>query len=330
MIGARSPRHIPLLASLAVFACAFTYGAVSYDNFASWAVVRNLAVDNAFLLVAAVGATFVILMGGIDLSVGSVMAFTSILVATLVEKHGWHPASAALAAVALGSVFGSLQGLLIQAFSLPPFMVTLAGLFLARGAAFSISPQSLAIRHPFVATTLNESLSFNFPLGDQGVLIPITVPAALAILLASAFALRHTRFGRAIHAIGDDEASARLMGLPIASVRVSTYAVSGCLSALAGVIFLLYQQSGDPASSKGFELDAIAAVVIGGTLLRGGIGSVLGSAVGVAILGLIQTIIIFQGNLSSWWTRIVVGVLVLAFVGLQRAITAAAGQRSAD
>jgi galactofuranose transport system permease protein len=322
-------RHIPLAASLAVLGCMYLFGAIAYEHFTSPAVVRDLLLGNAFLLVAAIGATFVILAGGIDLSVGSVMAFTSILVARLVERAGWHPAAAITAALVVGAAFGAMQGILIQAFDLPAFLVTLAGLFLVRGAAFAVHPQSLAIRHSFIASTLNERLSLSWTVRGGELVFPITVPAVLAILISAWFVLRHTRFGRAVYAVGDDEQSALLMGLPVGSVRVRVYAMSGLLSALAGVVFLLGQQSGDPAACRGYELDAIAAVVIGGTLLRGGIGSVLGTAVGVAILGLIQTLITFQGNLSSWWTRIIVGALVLAFVGLQRALSAIAGRASA-
>ncbi len=319
-------RHIPLLASIALFAAAYAFGALRYEHFATVEILRNLLVDNAFLAVAAIGATFVILMGGIDLSVGSVMACTSILVASLTEQQGWHPVPAFLLALLLATAFGAAQGTLIHVFQLPPFLITLAGLFLARGIAFWIHPQSLAINHPFVANTLNDSLSLTLPVGERGVSIPITVPVVLATLAAAWFILSSTRAGRAIYAIGDDEQSALLMGLPVARIRIGTYALSGFLAALAGILFLLYQQSGDPAACRGFELDAIAAVVIGGTLLQGGVGSVLGTAVGVGILGLIQTLITFQGDLNSWWTRIIVGLLVLVFVSLQRVLRSAAAR----
>jgi simple sugar transport system permease protein len=313
-------RDIPLFATALVLVLVFAYGAAAYPGFASWGVARNLLVDNAFLGVAGIGATFVILAGGIDLSVGSVMAFTSILVATLVGQHGVHPLLAFGIALAVGGLFGLFQGLFIQLFSLPAFLVTLAGMFLARGAAFAVYRQSLGITHPFVAQTLNDSLSLRLPLGPRGVVIPVAVFIFLFALLGAWYLLRHTRSGRAVYALGDDEHAAALMGLPVARTRIAVYTLSGFLSALAGITFCLYQQSGDPAACKGLELDAIAAVVIGGTLLRGGIGSVLGTAMGVLILGLIQTVISFQGDLSSWWTRIAVGLLVLLFLALQRVL----------
>lgn len=324
-----SQRGIPLAATGLVLVGVFLAGAGAFPHFASWAVVRNLLVDNAFLGVAAVGATFVILSGGIDLSVGSVMAFSATLIASLIEQRGVHPAAAMAIALVAGAAFGAVQGALIRCFRLPPFLVTLAGLFFARGAAFAVYPQSIGIRHDFVARTLNETLTLHLPLGARGITLPCTV-----FILAGAFAaawvvLRHTRFGRAVYAIGDDEQAASLMGLPVGRTQVQVYAVAGLCSALAGVVFTLYQQSGDPAACKGLELDAIAAVVIGGTLLTGGVGSVIGTFFGVLILGVIQTLIAFQGDLSSWWTRIAVGALVLLFLGLHRGVEGLARRAAA-
>ncbi|MFO0833799.1 MAG: galactofuranose ABC transporter, permease protein YjfF [Phycisphaerales bacterium] len=310
-------RHVPILTTLALVVVTFLAGSIAYTNFASIGVVRNLLVDNAFLAVAAVGATFVILSGAIDLSVGSVMAFTSILIASLIEKQAVHPVVAIAIALVTGGLFGLCQGVIIDVFRLPPFLVTLAGMFFARGAAFLIFPQSVGIKHAFVGNVLNDQLSFVLPLRERGVSIPVTVDIAILTMAVAAIVLRSTRFGRSVYAVGDDESSALLMGLNIRATRLGVFTLSGLCSSLAGVVFTLYQQSGDPAACKGFELDAIAAVVIGGTLLRGGVGSVLGTGLGVLLLGLIQTIITFQGNLSSWWTRIVVGLLVLAFVALQ-------------
>ncbi|MBL9148592.1 MAG: sugar ABC transporter permease YjfF [Phycisphaerae bacterium] len=323
------PRDLPLLVAAIVLVTAFAAGALRYDHFASVAVVRNLLVDNAFLGVAAVGATFVILSGGIDLSVGAVMAFTGVVVAALVERGGVHPGIAIAIALALGAAFGLLQGAIIRGFALPAFLVTLAGMFLARGMAFAVEPQSRPIRHPFVATTLNESATIALPLGETSTTIPLTVSIGAVTFVVAWFVLRQTPFGRRVYAIGDDLQGATVLGLPVAATTIAVYAISGFLSALAGVVFVLYQQAGDPTACKGLELDAIAAVVIGGTLLRGGVGSVVGTLIGVLIYGLIQTIITFEGTLSSWWTRIVVGALILAFVAAQRGLERV-GRRLAD
>ncbi len=211
------------------------------------------------------------------------------------------------------------MGALIHFYKQPPFMITLAGMFLARGLGFIVRPQSLGIKHAFYKHTINESLAI--PLTDK-VHLPFTATAFVIVLAIALFIAHLTRFGRMVYAIGDDESSATLMGVPIGRTKILIYTLSGFCSALAGVLHTIYMQSGDPAARVGFELDAIAAVVIGGTLLRGGVGFVGGTAIGVLILGLIQTLIYFQGNLNSWWTSIVVGLLVLLFIGLQNLVTA--------
>lgn len=315
-----SRRHVSTLASLVVLLVAFAFGSARYDHFASALVLRNLLVDNAFLGVAALAVMFAIVLGGIDLSVGSVMAFTGIFVAWLVAEGSVHPLAAFALALVVGTAFGAGQGVIIHSLRLPAFLVTLAGLFLARGAAFAVHPQSLGVKHPFVTRTLGESLALPLPFGTPATTLPIPVLIAAVAFIVAWFVFGYTRFGRSIHAIGDDEAAASLMGVPIARTRIATYSISGFLASLAGILFVLYQESGDPASCRTLELDAIAAVVIGGTLLRGGVGSVAGTAIGVGILGLIQTILVFEGTLSSWWTRIAVGGLVLAFIALQRGL----------
>lgn len=312
--------QISLFATASVLLALFAGGAWAYPNFGSIDVVRNLLVDNAFLGIAALGTTLVILSGGIDLSVGSVMAFTSIALAILVENAGLHPLAAIPLVIAVALLFGLVQGGLIQYFELPPFMVTLAGLFFARAAAFGVAPQSAGITNSFVGDFLVDRCSINIRIGSGEFDLPLTVQIWLLVTLATLILLTQFRFGRSIHAIGGDSHAAKLMGIPVASTRVAVYGLAGAFSGLAGVTFSLYQQSGDPASCRGLELDAIAAVVIGGTLLRGGVGSVIGTTMGVMILGLIQTILAYQGNLSSWWARIAIGALLLIFVSLQRVL----------
>jgi len=276
--------------------------------------------------IAAVGATFVILSGGIDLSVGSVVAFTSIFIATIVERWQINPLVAIAMALFLGALFGTAMGCLIQWFELPPFLVTLAGMFLARGMGFMVHPESLGIKHVFFLRTITQDLSL--PLTAQ-VSVPFTAACFGLVFLAAVIVAHYTRFGRYIYALGGEEHSARLMGLPVARTKILTYTVSGFCSALAGVVYTFYTQSGDPTACVGLELDAIAAVVIGGTLLSGGAGFMAGTAMGVVILGLIQTLVTFQGNLNTWWTRIVVGLLLLAFILLQNMVASASGRMGA-
>jgi simple sugar transport system permease protein len=190
-----------------------------------------------------------------------------------------------------------------------------------------VHPESLGIKHAFFLTTITQTLSI--PVTRQ-VSIPFTATSYAVVFLAAVVVAHYTRFGRYVYALGGEEHSARLMGLPVARTKIMTYTVSGFCSALAGVVYTFYTQSGDPTACVGLELDAIAAVVIGGTLLSGGVGFMAGTAMGVLILGLIQTLVTFQGNLNTWWTRIVVGLLLLAFILLQNLVSSASGRMSAS
>ncbi|MEO6079669.1 MAG: galactofuranose ABC transporter, permease protein YjfF [Steroidobacteraceae bacterium] len=310
---ARDPAALSLAATIALFVLMSLIGGVLYDGFLAPQVFLNLLIDNAFLLVIAVGMTFVILTGGIDLSVGAVVAFTTVLLASLVERHGWHPLAAMLLALAAGTCFGTVMGLMIQRYRLQPFVVTLAGMFLARGAATLISVDSIGINHGFQTALAGLRLPV---IGAAS--LSIGAVAALVVVVVGAVVARGTQFGRTVYAIGGSEHSAALMGLPVSSTLVRVYALSGFCAALAGVLYSVYTLSGYSLHATGLELDAIAAVVIGGTLLTGGSGQVLGTLFGVLVLGLIQTLIAFDGTLSSWWTRIVIGALLLLFCLLQR------------
>jgi ribose/xylose/arabinose/galactoside ABC-type transport system permease subunit len=312
-----------LLATALVLVILYSLGCLSYRNFSSLRVLVNLVGDNAFLGIAAVGATFVILSGGIDLSVGAVVAFTSILIATLVTECKVPPLAAISIALILGALYGALMGCIIFWFEMPAFLVTLAGMFLARGLGFVVHSQSLGLRHRFFLEQINQDLAI--PLNAQ-VSWPFTASCFVVIFIIAFICAHYTKFGRYVYALGGDEHSAGLMGLPVGRTKILIYTVSGFCSALAGVVYTFYTQAGDPATAVGLELDAIAAVVIGGTLLSGGIGFMAGTVMGVLILGLIQTLIVFQGNLNTWWTRIVVGLLVLAFILLQNAISSASGR----
>ena len=315
-------QYIPLVATGVVLAVLYVTGGCLFPNFFSLRVLVNLFGGNAVLGVAAIGATFVILSGGIDLSVGAVIGFTSILIATLVEEHHVAPVLAISLALLLGTGFGAGMGALIQRFELPPFLVTLAGMFLARGLAFVVRPDNLGIHHPFYTEGINHSLALQL---DSRVSWPFAATCFVALFLVALVLAHYTRLGRNIYALGGDETSARLMGLPVARTKIATYTIGGFCSALAGVVYTFTTQNGDPAACVGKELEAIAAVVIGGTLLSGGVGFVAGTGMGVLILGLIQTLITYQ-NLNSWWTVIVVGLLLLLFILLQNVVSALSGR----
>ncbi|WP_414649095.1 galactofuranose ABC transporter, permease protein YjfF [Collimonas sp.] len=290
----------------------FGLGSVAYTGFFSLQVVLNLLIDNAFLLVIAIGMTFVILSGGIDLSVGSVLALTTMISAYLLQYWHWPPLLVIACVLLIGSAFGAFMGALIHFFKLQAFIVTLAGMFLARGLCYLISINSITIDQPLYVTLSQARI------GVFGAFVSPSVLIAMIMLALAIYIAHYTRFGRAVYAIGGNEQSALLMGLAVGRTKVLVYAFSGFCAALAGVLFSFYMLSGYGLHAQGTELDAIAAVVIGGTLLTGGYGYVAGTLSGVLILGLIQTLIAFDGTLSSWWTKIVIGVLLFIFCMAQR------------
>lgn len=306
-------RLLPVLVTLAVFLAGFVICALIHPNFATLRVVMNLLTDNAFLGIVAVGMTFVIISGGIDLSVGSVIGFTTVFLAIAIERLGLPPLVAFALVLVIAGLFGAAMGATIEYFGLPPFIVTLAGMFLARGAAFLISTESIPITAPFYADLSSHAIR----LGSGA---RLTVPAMimLAVVAGGMVLLHRTRFGANVYALGGSRTSTALMGVNAGRTTILIYTLSGLLAGLSGIVFSLYTSSGYSLSGVGVELDAIAAAVIGGTLLSGGAGFVFGTFLGVMIQGLIQTYISFDGMLSSWWAKIATGLLLFAFIGFQQ------------
>ncbi len=307
-------RHVPVLATLALLLVMYGIGVSQYRAFSNIQVVFNVFIDNGFLLVVAVGMTFVILTGGIDLSVGSVVAMTAMVSAALLQA-GTPAALTLVVALLIGPTLGFLMGCAIHFFEIQPFIVTLAGMFFARGMCTFISDASIPITDGFWTAMSQKRI------GDPaGNFVSTSVLIAFAVVLVAAYVLAYTRFGRNVYAIGGNAQSALLMGLPVGRTRIAVYTVSGLCSAIGGILLSFYTLSGAPLIAVGMELDVIAAVVIGGTVLTGGSGYVFGTVLGVLVLGVIQTLITFDGSLNSWWTKIVIGGLLFAFILLQRLI----------
>lgn len=308
-------RMLPLIATVVIFLAAYAVCFIQFPAILSTRVVGNLLTDNAFLGIAAVGMTFVILSGGIDLSIGSVIAFSGVFIAVMLRDTGLHPIPVFVLLLVITTLFGACMGATIHFLEMPPFIVTLAGMFLARGMAYVLSIDAVPIDHDFFDV-----------LKDAYWLMPgkgrLTFIGGLMLLvfLAGIVLAHRTRFGTNVYALGGGAATASLMGVPVARTTIAIYALSGFLAGLSGIVFATYTSAGYSLATVGVELDAIAAVVIGGTLLTGGSGFVAGTLVGVLIMGLIQTYIVFDGTLSSWWTKIVIGFLLFAFILLQKGL----------
>jgi simple sugar transport system permease protein len=302
-------KHITVMAGLVVYLLLYAIAAARYDGFASMLVFTNFLSNNAVLGIVAVGMTFVILSGGIDLSVGAVMSFSSVLIGVLIMEYKWHPIPAIGVSVLCGTALGATMGAVIHRTGIKPFIVTLAGMFFVRGLAFIIHLESIAIsdpRHTALAITRVGTL-------------PLTAVLFLTFVAVAWFVAVFTPFGRNVYALGGSEEASLLMGLPVERTKIAVYGVSGFCASFAGAVLTFYLSSGSHLEGVGMELDAIATVVIGGTLLAGGVGSVFGTLVGVLMLGLILTsITTYEGMTSSGMTRVAIGGLLLMFVLMQK------------
>jgi len=308
-----SSKNLPIFVTMGLFIFMFGVGSIAFEHFFTLQNFLNLFIDNAYLLILSVGMTFVIISGGIDLSVGSMVGFSTMLLSSLIEKSRLHPLVAMPIVLMTGTLLGFFMGYLIQTFDLPPFIITLAGLYLGRGLCYIISIDSIAVTNKF----FNDMATFCINIiGNNSISVGAAI--SLVVVLIGLYIAHFTKSGRVVYAIGGNEQSAKLMGLPVARTKILVYALSGFCSALAGIVFTLYTLSGYALNGKGMELDSIASVVMGGTLLTGGVGSIIGTVFGVLVYGTIQVLIMFQGTLNAWWTRIAIGFLVFVFCLLQR------------
>jgi ribose/xylose/arabinose/galactoside ABC-type transport system permease subunit len=270
-----------------------------------------MARQTAIVCVAALGMTMVIVSGGIDLSVGSVIALSTVVTALLLRTR-FDPLLAAIGAMAAGAACGVVNGLLITGLRVVPFIVTLGTMLLVRGAAKGLSDER-RIEAPI--TWLNELL--RTVRDGQGFLLPwgIWITALLAAIVA--ITLQYTRFGRHLFAIGSNERTARLCGVRVERCKIAVYTIAGALTGLAGVLQLSQLSVGDPTAAIGLELDVIAAVIIGGGSLAGGKGTVIGTLAGAAIMTVIQVGCSQQG-LPNWVQQIVTGTIIVFAVALDR------------
>jgi ribose/xylose/arabinose/galactoside ABC-type transport system permease subunit len=329
-------RFIPLAATAMLAFVAYGVGAILYPGMRDPQVFINIFRNNAYLLISAIGSTFVILTGGIDLSVGGVVALTTVAGAALL-REGWNAWVVILLMLAMGTALGAVMGSFIAYLKVQPFIATLAGMWFARGMCFFISDDAIATNNRIYRILGGTKIlipGLADPATKQGDFVSIFVIVSFVVLLAAMYLAHFRPFGRRVYAIGGhegrNEQSARLMGLPVDRTKVLVYTLNGFCSALAGIALGVYLLSGHGFYAPGFELDVIASVVIGGTMLTGGEGYVFGTLFGVLVLGITQTLIQFNGTLSSWWTKIVIAALLLMFIGVQSILVARRGRRRRD
>lgn len=333
----KNQKLIPLMSTALLALVAYAIGAYFFAGMRNPQVFFNLFRNSSHLLISGIGMTFVILTGGIDLSVSGVVALTTVSTAVLL-REGMNPWLVIALMLAMGMSLGAIMGTFIVKLKVQPFIATLAGMWFARGMCFFISDDAVRIDNP-VFQVLGKTkllipglMELSVAQGAPAPYINIPVVVAFLLLMIAIYVAQYTRFGRTVYAIGGNEGrneqSARLMGLPVDQTKLLVYTFNGFCSALAGLSFALFVESGHGLYAPGFELDVIASVVMGGTMLTGGAGYVFGTLFGVLVLTVTQTLIQFIGSLSSWWTKIVIGVLTLTFIGVQTALANRKSERS--
>lgn len=316
--SAIASRYFQFFVTVILFIVLYGIGIAMYNGFSRPQVFWNLLIDNASLIIVTVGVTFTIITGGggIDISVGAVVALVCMCLAYLLQNTELAIPVVICLVLLIGIVIGFVQGYLISVFKMQPFIVTLAGMFFCRGMTAVISRDTINIDNPSYVAIASERINM-FGTG----FISVGALVALIVLIIAIIVLKYTKFGRTIFAIGGNENSASLMGLPVTKTKILAYVISGFCAALGGVVYSWTMLSGYTLHAMGMEMDAIASSVIGGTLLTGGVAFMPGTIFGVLIQGIILTFITFQGTLSAWWTKIVVGVLLCIFIIMQALIT---------
>ena len=293
-----------LAGALGIF---LVFGFLTEFKFWGRANVINILRITSLDSIAAFGVTLIIITGGIDLSVGALMACASTYCALLIS-NGLHPAGALLVGVLIATVFGAINGGIVANTKIPPFIVTLGTMNIGRGIAYTCS----------AGTPIRISGDFG-EIGNGYLMNTIPYPIIYtAVILAITYVLLNkTKFGREVYAIGGNAQSALMMGLNVRKTKFKAYMLDGFLAGCGGFLFCLNSCSGFVEQAKGLEMDAISASVIGGTLLSGGVGTPFGTVFGVLIKGTISSLITTQGTLSSWWVRIVLSALLCFFIVLQ-------------
>ncbi|CDC68229.1 MULTISPECIES: branched-chain amino acid ABC transporter permease [environmental samples] len=317
-----------LLITIALFIILYAAGCVAYASkgFTNLQTFLNLFRTNAGLICVACGLTCVMLTGGIDISVGSLVALDCMLLAYGMSEWNMSAPVMVLLVLVIGVVFGLVQGFCVGYLEIQPFIVTMAGMFFARGMTAVISTNQLSITAE-INQTFYDLANFRIYLPFGGTVnragkmimpyIGIGVVVALLVLVVIFLVLRYTKFGRSLYAVGGNEQSAAMMGLDVKKTKLKAYVLSSFLCSLGGICYCMNTMSASVSQATGMEMDAISSAVIGGTLLTGGVGNVIGTLFGVLINGTISTIVQTNGKLASSWPNILTAALLCFFIVLQ-------------
>lgn len=318
-----------ILITIALFIVMYTIGCVIYNDkgFSHFQTFLNVLITNAGLVCVTCGMTCVMLTGGIDISVGSLIAMDCMFLAVALGIKGYPTVPMIILVLIIGLVFGLVQGFLVGYLEIQPFIVTMAGMFFARGMTAVISTQQISITqqsnaqfYAWANAKINLPNFLGYTNKNGMVIAPFIRPSviiALAVVVIIFIVLKYTKFGRALYAVGGGESSARMMGLNVKRTKLKAYLLSSFLCSVGGICYLLNTMSGSVQQAKGLEMTAIASSVIGGTLLTGGVGNIIGSLFGVMTTGTISTLVGTNGKLLSSWANIATAALLCVFIILQ-------------
>ena len=313
------------------FTMYFAAMAIWGGGFLRWQQVFDMLNNNAALIIVACGLTVVMIGGGIDISVGGVTAL--VVMSCIVHmNNGGSIFTAALLALGIGLCFGLVHGFLISYLEIQPFIITLAGMFFARGMTTIVSLEPQKIAHEGFQQLMNTKIEIPWLgyIAKKGNLIParmeIGVVVALLIVLIIFFVLKKTRLGRNFYAMGGNSQSALMLGVNVKRTRFYSYLISGVLSGIAGFVFMMHTGAGNATNAAGAEMNAIASAIIGGTLLSGGVGNVIGTLFGTLTLTTIKAIVTTSGLRDPWWQSITTGAMLCFFILLQSLVLSNRGK----
>ena len=332
-----------LLMSIAIGIFVFMYAAAIIGlggGFLKFQQIFDLLNDNAYLIIIGCALTVVMIGGGINISVGGVISLTVMACALFLNGTGMQNGLGVfvtlLLALGIGLAFGVGQGFLVSYLGIQPFIVTLAGMFLSRGLTTMLSVNPVKVTHESFLTLSKTKIQIGFLgyVAQNGNQIPakleIGAVVAILVVICSFLMLRYVKLGRNIYALGGNQQSALMLGINVKRTRFLSYVISGLLSGLAGFVFIMHKPAGNASVAMRSEMDAIAASIIGGTLLTGGVGNVVGTFFGVMILATIQKIIGLSGLNDSWWQDMASGALLGFFILLQSVVLSGREKRRAQ
>ena len=298
------------------------------EGFAKPQMFFNIMIVNAALLILSCGMSLVMITGGIDISVGGVVALVTMCCAMNLDKQGGNVFTAILIALGVGLAFGLLQGFLVAYLGIQPFIVTLAGMFLARGLTTIINSQPFnVVNEQFVALKDTHIVIPGFGTTNKrgmyiDAYVSIGVIVAVVVVIALFCMLRWTKTGRSFYAVGGNEQSALMLGINVKKTKFLAHIMCSVLAGLGGFVFFMYVGSGSPLHANGMEMEAIASSIIGGTMLTGGVGNIIGTFFGVLSLSTIKNIVTSLGFDDAWWTGITVAAMLCLFLIVQSIVMA--------